>query len=529
MKKFFFTTFLLPALIIAAGGMLFACKPTDAVPVKIEAVKKTETATEILSPAVAKEEGEESRISDRITYVGEAYQWQEINIIIPEEWKEKYLIKEEANGFSIFQKASNEKNENMGFLCGVYKSSQYTAYGAGETLAAYTEDGDLYYVVNPTDVNCDLEEKAVAKEYLEMMEMVPWIAGSLQIVGEHVHYDAQQYKIPISSILSLNDYQLVNFTDNDLWIARNEIYARHGKLFQNEYLASYFNACSWYQPIEGKTEVNERELNEVELANIKAITEAEAAYVAKHPYPKRCLSDEPIEVDLAGNGMLCKVFYRTYSEEEEFDSILTIDGAEYHLKDYTTLAAPMQDVFYLTDISKSQKGLEIAILDDGNGTNPMTHFFTYDGSLHYIGAVNGFPFHDDSDVGTGLNGFLDENIVVGTGKTELIETAYIDAYYRYDFEGGKLLQQDMEMYAYKWYNPHELYVNVPLYVSNQENSPMILLLAQKEVFFLKTDAKEWIFVRGSDGTEGYIQIKDDKILNVGLAAKEVFSDLFYFE
>ena len=38
------------------------------------------------------------------------------------------------------------------------------------------------------------------------------------------------------------------------------------------------------------------------------------------------------------------------------------------------------------------------------------------------------------------------------------------------------------------------------------------------------DGQEWILIRGSDGTEGYIQVKDGEILNIGLPAEEVFSD-----
>ena len=54
--------------------------------------------------------------SSRISYAGITYSWQEISMIIPEEWQDKYFIEEFETGFSIIQKASNEKNEDMGFL-----------------------------------------------------------------------------------------------------------------------------------------------------------------------------------------------------------------------------------------------------------------------------------------------------------------------------------------------------------------------------------------------------------------------------
>lgn len=528
MKKGILAVFLLTSLMLIAG-----CKSEDVTPYKsevpesFESIESTEVTEVILETEISDNPEDESRISDRTTYAGKPHLWQEVTITIPDEWEDKYIITEEANGFSIFQKASKEKNETMGFLCGVYRSEQFVSNGAGETLAAYTDDGILYYVMIPTDVTCYTEDEAIAAEYMQMMELVSWIAGSLQVASENVHYDAGQYKIPVSSIILLNEFQLLNFSDNDLWIARNEIYARHGKIFQNDYLSRYFNTCSWYQPLEDKTEVSERELNEVEIANITLILEAEKAYTAKHSYPKKCLTGEVYDLPLEGEMTSSRLSYRSTTDENwEHTSILTIDGEEYQLEDYVSLDTPVQDVFYVTDISEYEEGLEIAILDDGASNDPITHFFTYDGELHYIGFINGFPFREHSD--DGMNGFSGQNMIVGSGRVDLIETAYVDVIYHYDVENKKIVANETGMTNYKWYTPHELYIEIPVYVSNDVNSPMIIIHAQKEVFFMKTDGKEWILLRGSDGTEGYIQVKDGKILNIGLPAEEVFSDLYFF-
>lgn len=525
MKRKVLAILLLTGLIFVAG-----CKSDDVTPDKSELIdssKNTEVTEIILSPEASNDAEDESRISDRTTYAGEPHLWQEVSITIPDAWEGSYEIVDEANGFSIFQKASKEKNETMGFLCGVYRSNQFSDSGAGETLAAYTDDGTLYYVMLPTDVTCYTEDEAIFAEYVEMLEIVPWIAGSLQIAGENVHYDASQYEIPVSSILLLNEFQLVNFSDNELWIARNEIYARHGKIFQNEYLSRYFNTCSWYQPIEGKTEVGERELNEVEIENIKMILEAEKAYASKHSYPKKCMMGEEYDLPLEGEMTSCRVSYDIISSNSGEDvTILTIDGEKYNLSDYVNLDTPLEDVFYVTDISEYEDGLEIAILDEGSSADPVTYFFAYNGKLEYIGSVTGFPFREHSD--TGLNGFSGQNTIIGTGRVDLIETAYVDIAYRFDTENQKIIANEGGMKKYKWYTPHELYVDIPVYVSNDTNSPMIIIRAQKEVFFMETDGKEWILLRGSDGIEGYIQIKDGEILNIGLPAEEVFSDLYFF-
>ncbi len=70
-----------------------------------------------------------------------------------------YDQKEDENGFTIYQTASYEKMEGLGYLCSFEKSDAWMNYGAGENLIAYTEDGTLYYLMQPTDVACDTEDQ----------------------------------------------------------------------------------------------------------------------------------------------------------------------------------------------------------------------------------------------------------------------------------------------------------------------------------------------------------------------------------
>ena len=500
-----------------------------------EMTETSETAENISADIVS--------TSGRIIYAGETYTWQEITITIPEAWTGKYIIKEleNGNGFSIYQKASVEKDENFGFLCSISRAMEYWNYGAGETLVAYTDDGTLYYLQQPTDVTCYLEDEAVMQEYSSMIGQVAWLAGGMQIAADNVHFDVDQYELPVSSIMVLEEDQVMNLSDNELWIARNEIYARHGRTFKNEYLQSYFNSCSWYQPIEGKTDVAESELSEIERTNIDLIVAAEEAFEKKHPYPKQYAVGTTVSEPLQGDGTKQKIIYETSIDGDNWEhtSILTIDGKQYDLDDYITMFSPVQDVFYITDIAESDMieyddGLEIAILDDGPSDDPVTHFFKYDGDLHYVGVVEGYPFEDygngiqNKDQKTGINGFTHFNSVIGTGRTDLIETAYVDTYYWYDRNEWSIKQMDIGFNKYKWHRPHELYVDIPVYFSMDTESPMLTMPAQEEVYFIETDMEEWIFVRGKDGTQGYIQVKDGNVQNVGAPAEEVFSDLYFF-
>ncbi len=54
------------------------------------------------------------------------------------------------------------------------------------------------------------------------------------------------YVIPDSASRYLSASELSKYSDWQLYIARNEIYARHGRGFKKANLRNYFNNCCWY-------------------------------------------------------------------------------------------------------------------------------------------------------------------------------------------------------------------------------------------------------------------------------------------
>lgn len=62
----------------------------------------------------------------------------------------------------------------------------------------------------------------------------------------------------------------------ELRVARNEIYARHGRMFNDADLQAHFNSKSWYNGTIPADQFNADVLNATELENIKRIQEVEA-------------------------------------------------------------------------------------------------------------------------------------------------------------------------------------------------------------------------------------------------------------
>lgn len=56
-------------------------------------------------------------------------------------------------------------------------------------------------------------------------------------------------------------------------LAKNEIYARHGYIFQNKDLYNYFIGCLWYSPTCSSKDFDDSVFNEYEKANLKILDE----------------------------------------------------------------------------------------------------------------------------------------------------------------------------------------------------------------------------------------------------------------
>ncbi len=80
------------------------------------------------------------------------------------------------------------------------------------------------------------------------------------------------YILPNSSTGYVTDAQLKSLTASELNIAKNEIYARHGREFKNESLQKYFNSKSWYKKNPNYNYANDSDnLTELEKTNLLKI------------------------------------------------------------------------------------------------------------------------------------------------------------------------------------------------------------------------------------------------------------------
>ena len=148
----------------------------------------------------------------------------------------------------------------------------------------YDSDGRHYQ-----DVEGDVDpvEYEAGFEYMDLLELEDWKAiieefdssrntneVSTEITQNKTKNDPADnggYILPNSSTQYLTDSDVVGLDAASLRIARNEIYARHGRRFKSEDLQSYFDGKSWYNGTIAPDDFSDSVLSDLEKANIKLI------------------------------------------------------------------------------------------------------------------------------------------------------------------------------------------------------------------------------------------------------------------
>ena len=87
--------------------------------------------------------------------------------------------------------------------------------------------------------------------------------------------DNSEYVIADSDTRLLTREDLVGLNQEQLRIARNELYARHGRKFNDEALQSYFDSKSWYKGTIEPNDFTDDMLTETELKNKDTIVSYE--------------------------------------------------------------------------------------------------------------------------------------------------------------------------------------------------------------------------------------------------------------
>lgn len=129
------------------------------------------------------------------------YITDDYSFTIPESWKSKFKVINYGNEVAFFSKAIYEINET-GNLLSINSTS---TLGDWENCPDYKylgrSDEVYYYMTFPTDVQFDVGDDTLYKEYISMQNDIDKIIGSFVLKGDNVSYDEPHVKNKVATIL----------------------------------------------------------------------------------------------------------------------------------------------------------------------------------------------------------------------------------------------------------------------------------------------------------------------------------------
>lgn len=126
-------------------------------------------------------------------------------------------------------------------------------------------EGNYYFQVTPTDINGKNLKSLTCKFALKKKVVPSSTAASTSKSSGYILPGSNRKYYSAGTIKKMSAYKLR--------LARNEIYARHGYIFEDAGLRKYFVAKTWYKP--RKKNVSDRSLNKFEKKNIKLLQKYE--------------------------------------------------------------------------------------------------------------------------------------------------------------------------------------------------------------------------------------------------------------
>lgn len=155
----------------------------------------------------------------------------------------------------------DDKDEGSGEMAAAETTegsrSKFGDQAAQAQRAMQTQEEESYY--EPEDVYEEWDQSWEDYAYLED-------SASYEDFG-----NSQEYLLPDSDTRLLTDADVSGLSPEELRIAKNEIYARHGRMFTSEDLKEYFESKSWYQGSVPAEAFSESVFSQTEKDNITFI------------------------------------------------------------------------------------------------------------------------------------------------------------------------------------------------------------------------------------------------------------------
>ena len=224
----------------------------------------------------------------------------------------------------------------------------------------FTREAPVYYMISDIQEFYDGYEEFQAQKLLQNEErgsIEDMAAGSYSAevvetaaaMAAENRMDASEYILPDSDTRYLAEEDVAGLSEGEIRIALNEIYARHGRIFQSEDLNAHFSSQPWYEPKYSAEEFSAIEssiMNDYEKKNIEFLAEVRDGKSGSGQGFEENWIYGMYYLDLGEGGITAEIGYYTDSGEDYLslsgsylDSYGEFSGTITHLDDGTMLAS----------------------------------------------------------------------------------------------------------------------------------------------------------------------------------------------
>ena len=214
---------------------------------------------------------EREPVKNREPESSEASRLPSFTVTLPKSWEGLVQEDDLLNGGKVYRqkKSYDAMGDGTLFSISVYEDHSYV------NLPDYSVWGydNLYvYVMSrPADVSFYAEDGSVRDEYRMLEQDLDDIRPTFRILSSDAYYDGEQFVFARSHLCYIEEEELYNLSASELRTAKNEIYARHERKFEDVELQRYFNSCSWYQGNIDPEDFDDSVMNLYEKSNILLI------------------------------------------------------------------------------------------------------------------------------------------------------------------------------------------------------------------------------------------------------------------
>jgi hypothetical protein len=328
-------------------------------------------------------------------------------------------------------------------------------------------------------------------------------ASNRQKTGGYIFID--------SGRMILDEMNLAQLDTRLLYLAKNEIYARHGYIFREKPLQNYFKTRAWYRPQFFWV----GNLTSIEKKNIQSFQK----YIGQQ---KQSLKHEVRET---GSGTAGALAIFDLDGNNEMDEIrYTIVGnyrSDFQLQVNQTViqgaGEALKSEFRIVDLDIYDNFKEIAIEQYGL-SRTVTLFYCYDGqSIRFIGKINGLCGNYRRSDGAGK--------VWAEKRSDLLHHWPLKEEYR--INGRHQLERSVNSY-FATDGAVELTVKKAFTLYRKRNGDQTAFRVKpgERARLLGTDNCHWCLLANGRGQKGWFAVDNSTIIReLGLDAREVFAGL----